>query len=283
LRSVLGGGLCATVLRSRTNEQLRRFLMSLMHIPPLSPVKVPSPSPLRTPMHNRAVIGKYAALRQYCRMPTSERGTDRAARRASRFIIQLGEELRRARGEAGLSQAALGARLGVSQSLIARIEAGGHRTLSIATAARLLACVGRDLSMRVYRGAGPIHDISQVRLLEDLKSRVPSGMRFRTEVPLGLSGDQRAWDAVVDGPGLAVAWECYTRLEDVQATERSLSLKQRDSAMPCLVLVLKDSRHNRAAVRSAPGLRRSFPLGTRAIFAALKCGEQPRSNGLIFG
>jgi hypothetical protein len=101
-------------------------------------------------------------------------------------------------------------------------------------------------------------------------------------VPLGLAGDQRAWDAVTDGRGLAVAWECYTRLEDLQATERALNLKQRDSGMPCVVLVLKESRHNREAAPAAPGLRRSFPLGARAVFAALERGEQPRSNGLMF-
>jgi hypothetical protein len=101
-------------------------------------------------------------------------------------------------------------------------------------------------------------------------------------VPLGLAGDQRAWDAVTDGRGLAVAWECYTRLEDLQATERALNLKQRDSGMPCVVLVLKESRHNREAARAAPGLRRSFPLGARAVFAALERSEQPRSNGLMF-
>lgn len=215
-------------------------------------------------------------------MPTSERGIDRATRRASRFLVELGEELRRARAEAGLSQAAVGARVDLSQSLIARIEAGRHRSLSIQSAARLLSCVGRDLSVRVYRGAGPIHDIGQLRMLEELKSRVPSGLRFRTEVPIGLAGDQRAWDAVTDGPGLAVAWECYTRLEDVQATERALNLKQRDAGMPCVVLVLKESRHNREAVRAAPGLRRSFPLGARAIFGALRSGHQPGSNGCMF-
>ncbi len=215
-------------------------------------------------------------------MPTSERGIDRAARRASRFLVELGEELRRARAEAGLSQAAVGARLGLSQSLIARVEAGRHRVLSIHTAARLLSCVGRDLSMRVYRGAGPIHDIGQLQMLEELRSRLQGGLRFRTEVPLGLAGDQRAWDAVTDGPGLVVAWECYTRMENVQATERTLNAKQRDSGVPCVVLVLKESRHNREVARAASGLRRSFPLGARGIFGAVRRGQQPRSNGFMF-
>ena len=115
-----------------------------------------------------------------------------------------------------------------------------------------------------------------------MQVRIPPGLRFRTEVTLALPGDQRAWDAMVDGPGIAVAFECYSRLEDAQATERFLNLKQRDSGVPCVVLVLKDSRHNRAAIAAASGLRRAFPVTGRAVFAALRAGKQPKANGLMF-
>lgn len=79
-----------------------------------------------------------------------------------------------------------------------------------------------------------------------------------------------------------VGFECITRLEDVQSVERAIHLKQRDSLMKAAVLVLKDSAHNRAALRLAPTLTAAFPMSSRAVFAALRDGRQPRGNGLIF-
>jgi transcriptional regulator with XRE-family HTH domain len=215
-------------------------------------------------------------------MPTSDRTLDRATRRARRFLVALGDEIRRARAERGISQAALGAMIGIGQSQVARIEAGAVESLSLIVAARVLAPIGRDLSVNVYRGGAPLRDAGQLRLLETIRARIPSALRWRTEVPIDLPGDQRAWDAVVDGARVNVAWECVTRLEDWQSIERTINLKQRDSLILCVVLVLADSRHNRGVVRAAPGLRRSFPLGARAIFAALGRGEQPRGKGLVF-
>jgi hypothetical protein len=97
-----------------------------------------------------------------------------------------------------------------------------------------------------------------------------------------IVGDQRAFDAVIDGDEFRVAVECVTRLEDAQALERAINAKQRDAAIACLILVLAATRHNRAALAAASTLRDAFPLGSRAVLAALRVGEQPAGNGLIF-
>lgn len=205
---------------------------------------------------------------------------DRAARRASRFLVEVGEELRRARRQRGISQAAIARAVGLSQSEVSRIENGRNQMVPLTSAARILAAAGLDLSVRVYPGGAPIRDIGQVKLLARLRAEIHSGLRWRTEVP--IAGDLRAFDAVIDGHGVQVAVECVTRLEDAQATERAINGKQRDAAMPRLVLTLADSRHNRAAVAAATSLREAFPLGSRAILAALRVGRQPAGNGLIF-
>lgn len=215
-------------------------------------------------------------------MPTYERVVDRATRRARRFLAELGDEVRRGRRQAGVSQTGLGNVVGISQSQVARIEGGQCQTLSIATAARILAAVGLDLSVRVYPGGAPIRDAGQLKLLARMRAHVHPRLRWRTEVPLSIPGDQRAFDAVIDGEAVRVAVECVARLDDAQATERAINRKQRDAAIPCLILALAGTRHNRAAVAAAPALREAFPLTTRAVLAALQAGRQPAANGLIF-
>lgn len=207
---------------------------------------------------------------------------DRASRRASRFLVEIGEEVRRARRRQGRSQRSLAAAVELSQSELSRIEHGKSRKLSLTVAARILAAAGLDLWVRVYPGGAPLRDIAQVKLLARLRAELPPQLPLRTEVPIPIAGDQRAFDAVIDGSGVRVAIECVTRLEDAQAVERAINGKQRDAAIPCLVLVLAANRHNRAAVAAARQLRNTFPLGNRAVLGALRAGRQPAGNGLVF-
>jgi len=215
-------------------------------------------------------------------MPTYERVVDRATRRARRFLVELGDEVRRGRRRSGVSQTVLGNSVGISQSEVGRIEAGQSLSLSIATAARIVAAVGLDLSVRVYPGGSPIRDIGQLKLLNRLRGHVGPGLRWRTEVPIPIAGDQRAFDAVIDGEAVNVAVECVARLDDAQATQRAINRKQQDAGIACLILVLAATRHNRAALAAAPIMREAFPLSTRAVLAALRSGRQPAANGLVF-
>ena len=215
-------------------------------------------------------------------MRTYERATDRAARRGRRFLVQVGEELRRLRRRAGLSQSALGSLVGISQSQVSRIEGGRLAVLSIFFAARLLAAVGGELSIRVFAAAIPLHDAGQLKLRDRLRPHLHQSLRLRMEVPLGIPGDPRALDAVATGPGVEVAFELVSRIEDGQALERMLNGKLRDGAPKCLVLVLAGTAHNRAAVRSLVDLRAAFPASGRSILAALRAGHQPAANGIVF-
>jgi transcriptional regulator with XRE-family HTH domain len=215
-------------------------------------------------------------------MPTRDRPTDRARRKALRALEVIGDELRRARRQAGVSQARVGGAVGYSQSEVSRIEAARVTGLTIVTAAQLLAVVGRDLSVRVYPGGAPARDAAQLAILGRLRAHVAPTLRWRTEVPIPIIGDQRAIDLVIDGPGVAVAIECISRLDDAQSAERGARLKQRDAGLPCLVLALADTRHNREAVAGAPSVRSSFPASARKVLAALRAGRQPAGDGIVF-
>lgn len=215
-------------------------------------------------------------------MRTYERARDRASRRARRFLVQVGEEIRRLRRRAGLSQAGLGTLVGISQSHVSRIEAGQVLPLSIMLAARLLATVGAELSVRAFAAAIPLHDAAQLRILDRLRAILHSSLRLKTEVTLGIPGDARAFDAVVIGPGILAAFEVVARIEDVQALERALNLKRRDGGVSVLILVVGDTRHNRAVIALAPGLREAFPTSARTVLADLRAGRQPTGSAILF-
>lgn len=185
-----------------------------------------------------------------------------------------------------MSLSEIGRHVGLSASQVSRIERASARSATVWQLVHLGMAVGLDVRIRAYPGGDPIRDLGQVRLLDRFHHRVP-GLLIRTEVALGLDGDLRAWDAWIDGlqrdgspAGLAV--EAETRLGDVQAVTRRLALKMRDGGVDALLLVLADTRHNRAAVAAGwPSLAGLFPVAPRDAWAALTAGRHPGASALL--
>jgi transcriptional regulator with XRE-family HTH domain len=194
----------------------------------------------------------------------------------------VGDELRRARTGAGLSQVAVARAAGVCHTTVGRIERASIPGVSIDVLGRTCAVVGLDLVIRAYPNADPVRDAAQVALLERLRRRLPSSSRWSTEVPLPIAGDLRAWDAVIGPASAATAVEAETRIADLQAMERRISRKQRDGAMLRVVILVSDSEANRHALAAGRGsLRHDYPLDTREVMSALAEGRQPAANGIV--
>ena len=229
-----------------------------------------------------AVESPASAPAQTGRVGTRERTVDAASRRSKAAVAAVGEEIRRARLEHGLSQAAVGAAAGVSRSQVSRIERGGVLNVSVRVLARLAAAVGLDLSVRAYPGGEPIRDAPHVALLRRLRAAVGNGWAWRAEVPVGPEGDQRAWDAVLARREVRVAVEAETRVRDFQALVRRVALKQRDSGVASVLLLLTDTRWNRRIVREfAIEWREAFPVDRRRALASLSAGEDPGGNAIV--
>lgn len=145
--------------------------------------------------------------------------------------MDLTAELRRARTDRGLSQAEVGRAVGLSGQQVSRIERGLVPDVSVAGICRLLAVVGLELSARAYPAGEPIRDRAHRALLGRFRQRLHRSLRWRTEVPLPIGGDLRAWDGHVSGAGWHVGVEAETRPTDLQALERRLALKLRDGAV----------------------------------------------------
>jgi transcriptional regulator with XRE-family HTH domain len=212
-------------------------------------------------------------------MPDRERAADRGARLARQDLNAAGVDIRAARRMIGRTQRDVGRAVGMSYSQVGRVERAELPTVSVTQLARIGAVVGLDVRLRTYPGPNAVQDACQIALFERLRARLAPNLRCRTEVPLPIDGDLRAWDVVIAGfvPGADVLHvEGETRLYDAQAQLRRISLKARDAGVDVVLLVVADTRRNREAVRAAGSMiDESFPLDRRRVLAALAEGRHP--------
>lgn len=215
-------------------------------------------------------------------MATKTRLVDVGDARGRASIARLVAEARAARVGAGLSQDAVARAVGISRSQYSRIERGLSPDLTIRMASRLCSVLGLDLSVRTFPAGDPIRDAAQIALLERLRARCHPALVWRTEVPMAIPGDRRAWDATVTATTWCSGVEAETALADLQALDRRLALKARDGGMERVILLLLDSRRNRAALGSAGDvLRLRFPIASADALGCLARGADPGGNALI--
>jgi hypothetical protein len=189
-------------------------------------------------------------------------------------------EIAAARANAGLGYEVIGRACHVAASTVSRTLSGRIAHPDPVLLAAIGASVGLDLRLRAYVGGDPIRDIGQQRLLERLRRRL-SGVRWLTEVPLPTPGDRRAWDALIVGPAWRIAVEAETVLDDLQALERRIALKQRDGDMEHVVLLVAQTRRNRRVLDAAPAAFGSFSRDARTMLRALSRGATPGTSGIV--
>jgi transcriptional regulator with XRE-family HTH domain len=209
-------------------------------------------------------------------MVARQRAVDRGALRGRTILADVAREFNEARLDHDLTYREIGDAVGLSGSQVSRIARGLAPSLTIIQAARLLSVVGLDLSARGYPTGQPIRDAGHAALLERLRAQLHPTLRWRTEVPLPISGDLRAWDAWIGARGWDVAVEAETRARDLQALQRRIALKQRDGRVERVLLLLRDSRHNRDLIRLVGGgLSAQFPVPGRRAIDLLRVGADP--------
>jgi transcriptional regulator with XRE-family HTH domain len=205
-----------------------------------------------------------------------------ASLQANWLLQRLGRELRLARIAAGLSQEAVGRRLGSSDAQVSRVERGTLRPLSISLLHRHAAAVGLRASIRLFPGGRRLLDAPQLSLLDRFRARLGDTWRWQLEVPMPLAGDLRAGDALLTRGDLTLLVEAITRLSDVQAQVRAAQLKRRDLAATRLLMLVAATTANRRALREAsPLLGQAFQTDTRAVLRTLAAGLDPGADCLI--
>lgn len=216
-------------------------------------------------------------------MPIRRDAVSEAARRAERQLADVIRALIEARRAAGLSQAFVAGALGVSRPAVAAWEAR-RVTPSPVQLGRWGGVLGLDVGLRAFPAGSPLRDAGQLRLLHRFHQLVGDRWTWRTEVPVSRDlRDRRAIDAALIRDERRVGVEAVTRLVDIQGQTRPILLKQAASGIGIFVLVLSDSRLNRAALSDgAPTLLPAFPCPARSALAALRSGEAPAANAIIF-
>jgi transcriptional regulator with XRE-family HTH domain len=214
-------------------------------------------------------------------MATKDRAVDRGRRDAARHLQMLGSELREARLAAGLSQSRVGHAVGISHPGVSRIERVLAPNVPLGRLDAFAAVVGLQLSVRLYPAGRPLRDEGQLALLDRLKRRLSPGLSWRTETPVPIAGDFRAWDASIHGPGWTVFVDAETRIRDVQALDRRTALKRRDTGTDRVILLIADTRSNRTILASLGDSLIRDAIPGRTILAALQSGMDPGGSGVV--
>lgn len=216
-------------------------------------------------------------------MPARDEPRDRGRRAARRSLAEVAADLRSTRHALGLSQSTVASAAGISRSYAGRIERGEVGAPNVDHLASLAAAVGLRLRFALYPDGEPIRDRVQLQILEILRARIHPTIAWRTEVPIPVPGDRRAWDAVAMADDGWTGIEAISRLGAVDATLRSANQKQRDDPrISKVVLVIADTVRNRAALRSSiAAVRAEYPLDTRTTLAALSGGRSPPLSGIV--
>ena len=199
---------------------------------------------------------------------------------AAAVLTQIADDLRNARRSIGASQRRIARAAGLTQSGVSRTERDIRRSLTVEELARHAAALGLRVSIKFYPVGPPVRDKAQLRLLVRLHELVHARFRWRSEAPVGAAGDLRAWDVLLTGP-VSIGIDAETRIDDLQALQRRVELKRRDSQVDRVVLVIADTKHNRQVVREFRSvLLPTFPLGTRELLASLRAGTDPGGDGI---
>ncbi|MFV2062245.1 MAG: helix-turn-helix domain-containing protein [Chloroflexota bacterium] len=216
-------------------------------------------------------------------MTARERARDRGRMQGERLRATIASELREARLSAGVGQQHLAQVTGLSQSMISRTERNARAKLTVDELAVMCSALGLRLHLKAYPAGSPVRDAGQLRLLQRFRAVLGERFRWRSEVPVGDHGDMRAWDVVLEGPGqIRIGVDAETRLHDLQATQRRLELKWRDSGLLRVVLLVAATRHNRAVLHEhRPSLLSTLPLDSTVVLAALRAGDAQSANGIV--
>jgi hypothetical protein len=202
-----------------------------------------------------------------------------------RDLQELGADLRTARLIAGLRLVDVAVAIGSSPQAVLRTERARFPPGTFPDdLARHAAVVGMRVRVKAYPEGPPLRDAAHIGLEREFLRRVGPGAPpiLLEQLVTGDPKDRRAFDATMDTPG-GLGLEFVTRFHDCQAQLRSGLQKQRDAGLLRLVFVVKATHANRRAVAAAADLiATTFPLGTRAVLAALTSSRDPGANGLIF-
>ena len=215
------------------------------------------------------------------------RPTDVARQFKREQLTRFGLEIRTARVSSGISQQALARRSGVSQGFISMVERG-RRTPGLEVANRLATACGLQIWLRLFPADGiTLRDSGQLAMATAIVKAAHRDYRCRIEVPIGIPGDRRAHDLVMELPVETLALELERGFADLQAQVRAAQLKREALAAHSdrpvrLVIAAPDTPAIRRMLRDrAPLLASTFQVPSRAIWRSIRTGRPIGGDGIL--
>ena len=199
---------------------------------------------------------------------------DRQLRRAS---ARFAEEFREVRLRAGVSQAAVARAIGVTRSVICRMERGDPG-VSPRIRARAASVLGADFRISIYPGAAPlIHDAAHARMVEAILALRSAAWRATVEAPVPGPG-RRSTDIRLDNGAEIVLIEVESRVHAFEAIIRECAEKRAAVAAiegpqrrVRVVLALPRTRHHKTLTTGHPEITATaFPASDAALSQALR-------------
>jgi transcriptional regulator with XRE-family HTH domain len=223
-----------------------------------------------------------------------------AARLTSMLVARLGAELRASRKRRRLTQAQLGAIIGVVQSTISDMERGKGTSLSIDVWQRGFLAVDRTLRLDPVRD--PLERPADVAHLDiqELVLRLArrAGFHRSFEVPTRPLDPRRSADVGLrsDALRVLVITECWNVFGDVGAAARSTNRKLAEADQLAVAIggerpyrvagcwVVRAARRNRALLARYPEVFAARFTGSSAgwVAALTRGAEPPLEPGLVW-
>ena len=168
-----------------------------------------------------------------------------------------------------------------SQTAYRRFEKGESGTTLVDLSA-VAAVLGLDLSADFFPSGKQIRDKGHQALISRFRQVLASAWRVVAEVPLPNPGDPRTWDLVLRIPAQVVGVEAETRIRDMQRLVRHGHRRARDGGADVVLLVLADTRANRALLPDLlEALGSEYKTSPRQIFRALRAGQTLPDSGVV--
>jgi transcriptional regulator with XRE-family HTH domain len=215
------------------------------------------------------------------------RPADVGRARARQLSTAFGRELRLARLNAGLTEAAVARLAGTTQQRVSKVELGSLRA-TLDLRCRLAAACGCELGWRLYPTSTiGLRDSGQLGLAEVILAAVHPSWRVELERPVA-AGDPRAADLLLGNATGSIQIEIERSLVDLQAQLRQARVKRdvlsQDLGHPvCLVIAVPATSVARERVAThAAAVRTALPVAPRRVWAALRQGMVPDGDGLIY-
>ena len=216
----------------------------------------------------------------------------REAEQANREqLVRLGDEARQARHRRRMTQAQLGARVGLSQSAMSRLERGGGGGMTLDALQRV--AVALEVTLRVGFQRDPLGETADAGHLamQELVLRLGRAAGYTGSFELATKPAEpwRSADVgLADGAHRRLIHvECWNTIGDIGAAARSSARKQAEladlaiarwgtDATTGLVWVVRATARNRSLVARYPEVFGSrFPGSSRGWVDALTTGEPP--------